>query len=58
MSEVITSITIDAPPEKVWEVVMVPHRFGDWVTIHRGLATAHRAAARATRWCRRCTCAA
>jgi uncharacterized protein YndB with AHSA1/START domain len=38
MSEVITSITIDAPPERVWEVVMDPHRFGEWVTIHRGLA--------------------
>jgi carbon monoxide dehydrogenase subunit G len=28
-------IQIDAPPEKVWEVVMDPQRFGDWVTIHR-----------------------
>jgi uncharacterized protein YndB with AHSA1/START domain len=37
MSEVITSITIDAPPEKVWEVVMDPTRFGEWVTIHRKL---------------------
>jgi uncharacterized protein YndB with AHSA1/START domain len=35
MSEVIESITIDAPPEKVWEVVMDPMRFGEWVTIHR-----------------------
>ena len=26
MSEVITSIDIDAPPEKVWDVVMDPHR--------------------------------
>src|SRR3954453_15168182 len=37
MSEVITSITIDAPPEKVWAVVMDPSRFGEWVTIHRKL---------------------
>jgi uncharacterized protein YndB with AHSA1/START domain len=37
MSEVITSITIDALPEKVWEVVMDTSRFGEWVTIHRGL---------------------
>ena len=40
MSEVITSITIDAPPEKVWEVVMDPHRLGEWVTIHRKLNSA------------------
>jgi uncharacterized protein YndB with AHSA1/START domain len=40
MSEVITSITIDAPPEKVWEVVMDPRRFGEWVTIHRKLDSA------------------
>ena len=40
MSEVITSITIDAPPEKVWEVVMDPHRLGEWVTIHRRLDSA------------------
>ena len=40
MSEVITSIKIDAPPEKVWDVVMDPHRFGEWVTIHRKLNSA------------------
>jgi uncharacterized protein YndB with AHSA1/START domain len=40
MSEVITSITIDAPPEKVWDVIMDPHRFGEWVTIHRKLNSA------------------
>jgi len=40
MSEVITSITIDAPPEKVWDVIMDPHRFGEWVTIHRKLDSA------------------
>jgi uncharacterized protein YndB with AHSA1/START domain len=37
MSEVLTAITIDAPPEKVWEVVMDPHRLAEWVTIHRKL---------------------
>jgi uncharacterized protein YndB with AHSA1/START domain len=37
MSEVITAITIDAPPERVWAVVMDPHRLGEWVTIHRKL---------------------
>ena len=31
------SIEIDAPPEAVYEVVMDPHRLGDWVTIHAGL---------------------
>jgi uncharacterized protein YndB with AHSA1/START domain len=35
MTQVTVDITIDAPPEKVWEVVMDPKRFGDWVTIHR-----------------------
>jgi uncharacterized protein YndB with AHSA1/START domain len=40
MSEVITSITIDAPPEKIWDVIMDPHRFGEWVTIHRRLNSA------------------
>jgi uncharacterized protein YndB with AHSA1/START domain len=46
MSEVILSITIDAPPEKVWEVVMDPSRFGEWVTIHRKLINAPRGAPR------------
>jgi carbon monoxide dehydrogenase subunit G len=35
MSVVNATIDIDAPPEKVWDVVMDPHRFADWVTIHR-----------------------
>jgi uncharacterized protein YndB with AHSA1/START domain len=39
MSEVTASITIDAPPEKVWDVVMDPERLGDWVTIHRKLVS-------------------
>jgi uncharacterized protein YndB with AHSA1/START domain len=37
MSEVITSINIDAPPERVWDVVMDASRLGEWVTIHRRL---------------------
>src|SRR5581483_7138422 len=37
MSEVTASIEIDAPPERVWDVVMDPERLGEWVTIHRKL---------------------
>jgi carbon monoxide dehydrogenase subunit G len=37
MSEVVEEIEIDAPVEKVWALVMDPHRLGDWVTIHRRL---------------------
>lgn len=40
MSEVLTAIMIDAPPETIWEVVMDPNRLGDWVTIHRRLTSA------------------
>ena len=36
MPVVHTSIDLDAPPEKVWEVVSDLDRTGDWVTIHRG----------------------
>lgn len=35
MTRVRTAIEIDAPPARVWEVVMDPHRLADWVTIHR-----------------------
>ena len=28
------SIEIDAPPERVWELVMDPKRLGEWVSIH------------------------
>ncbi len=35
MSLVHTAIRIGAPPERVWQVVMDPHRLADWVTIHR-----------------------
>ena len=31
------SIEIDAPPERVYDVVMDPQRLEDWVTIHVGL---------------------
>ena len=35
MSEVRTSVNIAAPPERVWDVVMDPGNYGEWVTIHR-----------------------
>jgi uncharacterized protein YndB with AHSA1/START domain len=28
---------LPAPPEEVWEVIMDPHRLGEWVTTHVGL---------------------
>ena len=37
MSRVEASIVIDAPPDRVREVVMDPKRLGEWVTIHRRL---------------------
>ena len=37
MSRVTASIDIDAPPQRVWEVMMDPDRLGDWVSIHRAL---------------------
>jgi uncharacterized protein YndB with AHSA1/START domain len=37
MSEVRTSIDIDATPEQVFDVALDPERLGDWVTIHREL---------------------
>lgn len=37
MSEVVTSIDIEAPPATVWALAMDPEKFPDWVTIHRGL---------------------
>lgn len=38
MSRVQLAIDIDAPVERVWETVMDPRRFGEWVTIHRGVS--------------------
>ncbi|WCB92358.1 hypothetical protein DSM104299_01051 [Baekduia alba] len=37
MSEVSTSIDIDAPVEEVWRIVMDPTQLEAWVTIHRRL---------------------
>ena len=37
MSEVVTSIDIDAPVQEVWDVVMNAERLHEWVTIHREL---------------------
>jgi uncharacterized membrane protein len=38
MSVVRQRIEIEAPIETVWETVMDPSRFGDWVTIHRAVS--------------------
>ena len=37
MTAVSATIDIRVPPQRVWEVIMDPDRFGDWVTIHRRL---------------------
>jgi carbon monoxide dehydrogenase subunit G len=37
MTAVQASIEIAVPPARVWDVVMDPSHFGDWVTIHRKL---------------------
>jgi uncharacterized protein YndB with AHSA1/START domain len=37
MSTVTAQIRIDAPVERVWETVMDPNRFSEWVTIHRAV---------------------
>ena len=37
MTAVTACIDIAAPPERVWDVIMNPSHFGDWVTIHRKL---------------------
>lgn len=39
MSEVSTSIEIDAPVEEVWRTVMDATRLEQWVTIHRRLVS-------------------
>lgn len=39
MSEVATSIEIDAPIEEVWRTVMDATRLHEWVTIHRKLVS-------------------
>lgn len=35
--EVRAEADLDASPEEVWDVVMDPHRLGEWVTTHDGL---------------------
>ena len=37
MTAVAASIDIAVPPQRVWDVIMDPSHFGDWVTIHRKL---------------------
>jgi carbon monoxide dehydrogenase subunit G len=37
MTAVHASIEIGVPPERVWDVIMDPSHFRDWVTIHRRL---------------------
>ncbi len=37
MSIVHVKIDIDAPLSRVWETVMDPYQFKDWVTIHRSV---------------------
>jgi carbon monoxide dehydrogenase subunit G len=39
-SKVEATIEIDAPPQEVWDLVMDPHRLGDWVSIHKELVSA------------------
>ena len=39
MSDVATSIEIDAPVHEVWRTVMDPTRLQEWVTIHRKLVS-------------------
>jgi uncharacterized protein YndB with AHSA1/START domain len=38
MSTVSAKIDIQAPIERVWEIVMDPKRLGDWVTIHKSVS--------------------
>ena len=42
MSTVEETIKINAPIQRVWETVMDPSHFQDWVTIHRSVKTASR----------------
>jgi uncharacterized protein YndB with AHSA1/START domain len=37
MSKVKVNIDIEAPPEKVFDAMLDPHRLADWVTIHRSV---------------------
>jgi uncharacterized protein YndB with AHSA1/START domain len=40
MSMVHVKIRIEAPIDRVWDTVMDPTRFSDWVTIHRAVRNA------------------
>jgi uncharacterized protein YndB with AHSA1/START domain len=40
MSTVSATIDLDSPAENVWELIMDPSRFGDWVSIHRRILDA------------------
>lgn len=37
MTQVEKHVEIAAPPERVWQTVMDPRRFSEWVSIHREL---------------------
>jgi carbon monoxide dehydrogenase subunit G len=37
VTAVSASIDIAVPPQRVWDVIMDPHQFDEWVTIHRKL---------------------
>jgi carbon monoxide dehydrogenase subunit G len=37
VTAVTASIEIAVPPQSVWDVIMDPAHYGDWVTIHRKL---------------------
>jgi carbon monoxide dehydrogenase subunit G len=37
VTAVTASIDIAVPPQRVWDVIMDPHHFDAWVTIHRRL---------------------
>ncbi len=39
MASVNTSIEIDAPVQRVWDLATDIERLGDWVSIHRGFPT-------------------
>jgi carbon monoxide dehydrogenase subunit G len=38
--KVVRDITIEAPPEELWKVLMDPQRLADWVSIHQKLKQA------------------
>jgi carbon monoxide dehydrogenase subunit G len=42
VTAVTASIDIDVPPARVWDVIMDPAHFSDWVTIHRKLGAVDR----------------